>query len=68
MAHDLGPDLDQILAQARMRSVLGLLRQVQCLLWVNILLLALANVTESLGGTPDVIRAKTDIRPIGAIA
>ncbi len=34
VAHDLGPDLDQLLAQARMRPVLDLLRQVQCLLWV----------------------------------
>ncbi len=28
VAHDLGPDLDQLLAQARMRPVIDLLRQV----------------------------------------
>ncbi len=35
MADSFGPDLDRLLALARMRPVLDLLRQVQCLFWVN---------------------------------
>ena len=46
--------------------MLYFLRYGRLLLWVNILLLAPANITASLGGTPDVIGAKADIRPIGA--
>ncbi len=35
MAHDLGPDLDQLLAQGGQRSVLWLLRYGRLLLWVT---------------------------------
>ncbi len=48
VADDFGPDLDQLLAQARMRPVLDLLRQVQCPLRVC----AVVRRRSSVGASP----------------
>ncbi len=61
MAHDLGPDLDQLLAQGGQRSVLWLLRYGRLLLWVKTRRTGASPGRSAPGGEADEIEGEAVI-------